>query len=94
MVLPPLPDVRRAVTEPYAMTNSDESEVIHDREVYNRANAVERGGSLTDMPFSCTSIVFAIRKICRNSRRNLVIVTNFDVDENTGPSRVCYEIRT
>lgn len=30
-----------AVVEPYAMTNSsDESEVIHDREVYNRANVV------------------------------------------------------
>lgn len=29
-----------SVTEPYAMTNSDESEVIHDREVYNRANVV------------------------------------------------------
>lgn len=30
-----------AVTEPYAMTNnSDDSEVIHDRKVYNRANVV------------------------------------------------------
>jgi hypothetical protein len=32
-----------AVTKPYAMTNnSDDSEVIHDREVYNRANVVEQ----------------------------------------------------
>ena len=32
-----------AVVEPYAMTNnSDDSEVIHDREVYNRANVVEQ----------------------------------------------------
>jgi hypothetical protein len=30
-----------AVVEPYAMTNSsDESEVIHDQQVYNRANVV------------------------------------------------------
>jgi hypothetical protein len=28
------------VTEPYAMTNADESEMIHDREVYNRANVI------------------------------------------------------
>lgn len=35
-----LPQLRPAVTEPYAMTNSDENEVIHDREVYDRANVV------------------------------------------------------
>jgi hypothetical protein len=29
-----------AVTEPYAMTNADESEVIHDQQVYSRANVV------------------------------------------------------
>jgi hypothetical protein len=30
------------VVESYAMTNADESEVIHDRQVYNRANVIRQ----------------------------------------------------